>query len=838
MAFDNCEGQNLTAEQTEALIEEIVKELTLEEKSKLVGGADSWHTAAIERLGIPAITVSDGPHGLRKCDSDSLADAAQSRQAVCFPSAAATACSFNRDLLYKLGETLGNECRAEGVNVILGPAVNMKRSPLCGRNFEYFSEDPYLAGELAAAYVRGVQSKNVGVSVKHFAVNNQEKRRMTISAVVDERALREIYLTAFEIIVKNAKPDTIMCSYNKINGVYSSENPRLLNEILRDEWGFDGFVMSDWGAVCDRAEGLKAGLDLEMPSSSGLNEKKIIEAVENGDLEEKYLDKAAAHILKYVDKYTGFVAKTKGYATSDESCSEKPVFNYVEDHKTARRIARESMVLLKNDGALPLSSEDDIVFIGEFAKVPRIQGGGSSHIRPTRVISAYEAVRRHGSVKYAKGFSASDDRMDERLIEEAVAAARSANTAVIFAGLPDSYESEGYDRSHMRLPQCQNRLIREVAKVQPNTVVVLHNGSPVTMPWECDVNAILEAYLGGEASGEAVVDILYGVVSPSGKLAETFPLSVKDTPCYDHFPGGQMTVEYRESTFTGYRYYDKVGANVLYPFGHGLSYTVFTYSDLRLEKEGDDVKAYFKIKNSGMMAGAEIAQVYVGLGVSREFRAKKELKGFTKVFLEPFEEKEVSVTLDRRAFSYYNTVQGEWCVEPGEYMIYIGASSRDIRLRESIDIDSSDPQNRVHLADDIPTYFKGDPSSVPDEEFERLLFAEIPETYRRLNEPFTIHNCLEDAADSRWGSKLCGLLRVIARGVNVMGSSGMFLSTMMEIPIHSLVAMSGGLITEEMAESIVAILNDRDVAENFKKLGAVGVNFVKDKINEHRESMN
>lgn len=813
-------------------LESLISELTLAEKAKLAGGADSWHTAAIERLGIPSVTMSDGPHGLRKCDNaENMADALESRQAVCFPSAAGTACSFNRELMYKLGETLGRECLAEGVDVILGPAVNMKRSPLCGRNFEYMSEDPYLAGILATEYVKGVQSQNVGVSVKHFAANNQEKRRMTVSAVVDERALREIYLPAFEMIVKNARPDTIMCSYNKINGVYSSENPRLLNEILRDEWGFDGFVMSDWGAVCDRVAGLKAGLDLEMPGSFGLNEQKIIAAVENGELEEEYLDKAVAHILKAVDKYTGFLSKDEkdDPLNGKKNCVQRPGFDYVEDHKTARRIARESMVLLKNEGALPLEAEENIIFIGEFAKKPRIQGGGSSHIRPTRVISAYEAVRRHCHVRYSKGFSASDDSLDEKLIEDAVNAARNADTAVIFAGLPESYESEGYDRTHMRLPQCQNRLIREVAKVQPNTIVVLHNGSPVAMPWINDVNAVLEAYLGGEAAGEAVIDLLFGVANPSGKLAETFPLSVKDTPCYDHFPGGQLTVEYRESIFTGYRYYDKVGANVLFPFGHGLSYTTFSYSDLRLKQEGDEVTACFRIRNTGSRRGAEVAQVYVGLGVSREFRAKKELKGFTKVFLEPSEEREVSVTLDRRAFSYFNTVSGDWCVEPGEYMIYIGASSRDIRLRAGIEIDSSDPQNRVHSADDVPTYFSGDPSSVPDEEFERLLFDTIPEGYRRLNQPFTIHSTLEDAENSRWGAKLCALLRIIARSVNIMGSSGMFLASVMEMPFHSLVAMSGGKLTEDMANAIVDILNDKDVAKNFKKLGMIALSSVKPK---------
>lgn len=801
--------------------DELIAQLTVQEKAKLAGGADAWHTAAIERLGIPAITVSDGPHGLRKVAKQSdVADLSESRQAVCFPSGSALASSFNPEVFRKLGETLGNECLAEDVDVILGPAVNIKRSPLCGRNFEYLSEDPYLAGKLASAYVKGVQSKGVGVSVKHFAVNNQEKRRMTVSAVVDERALREIYLSAFEEIVKEAKPDTIMCSYNKINGVYSSENPRLLNDILRKEWGFDGFVMSDWGAVCNRPKGVAAGLDLEMPSSNGINERKIISAVENGELSEALLDKAVKNILTKVDRYTGFMKKL-----NDQDVPEKvkPEFNYIEDHKTARRLARESMVLLKNDGALPLNPEENILFIGEFARIPRIQGGGSSHINPTRIISALEASKRHANVSYVKGFSSKRDISDDALLDEAVEAAKRADTVVIFAGLPDTFESEGYDREHMRLPSCQNRLIREVAKVQQNTVVVLHNGSPVAMPWVGNVNAILEAYLCGEACGEAVIDILFGVVNPSGKLAETFPITVKDTPCCDNFPGNQLTVEYRESIFIGYRYYDRVNANVLFPFGHGLSYTAFNYQGLKIADENDKVSVSFKLRNIGCMAGAEVAQIYVGKNGSRVFRPVKELKGFEKVMLKPYEEKEITIELDNRAFSYYSVEESRWVVQAGEYQIFVGSSSRDIRLKGTVTIDRGENAVNLKSADELPTYFMGDPSTVSAEEFETLLMAPIPEGFRDIHEPITIDNTLEDASGSKWGARVNGILEGILRSKALFtGGPDMLSASIREIPIHSMMCMSGGLLTEEMTEKLVEILNDQNVGENMKYFAALG----------------
>ena len=548
----------------------IIREMTLEEKAGMCSGKDFWHLKGVERLGIPEVMVSDGPHGLRKqaAEADHLG-LNESIKAVCFPTACATACSFDRDLLEEMGERIGDECQAEDLSVILGPAVNIKRSPLCGRNFEYFSEDPYLASQMAAAHIKGVQSKNVGTSIKHFAANNQEHRRMSCSSEVDERTLREIYLAAFETAIKESKPDTVMCSYNRINGEFASENHWLLTEVLRDEWGFDGYVMSDWGAVNDRVKGLKAGLELEMPASGGTTDKEIVEAVKNGELDEAVLDRAVERILNIVFKFVDNRQEGK--------------FDKEEDHKLAAKIEAESMVLLKNEGVLPLPTQGKkIAFIGKFAEAPRFQGGGSSHINSFKITGALEAAKEVAQVTYAQGYDIKEDVIDQDMLNQAVETAKEADVAVIFAGLPDAFESEGYDRSHMRMPQCQNTLISEIAKVQENVVVVLHNGSPVEMPWADEVKGILEAYLGGQAVGQAEVDVLFGKANPCGKLAETIPYKLADNPSYLNFPGDGQTVEYNEGVFVGYRYYDTKEMPVRYPFGYGLSYTTFEYSDLQL----------------------------------------------------------------------------------------------------------------------------------------------------------------------------------------------------------------------------------------------------------------
>lgn len=662
-------------------IKELVGKMTLEEKASLCSGADFWHTEGIERLGIPASMVSDGPHGLRKQDdkADHLG-INDSIKAVCFPAGCGTAASFNRELMTKMGETLGDECQAEGVSVILGPAVNIKRSPLCGRNFEYYSEDPYVASEMAGALIHGIQSKNVGTSIKHFLANNQETRRMSSDSRVDERTLHEIYLAAFEGAVKKEKPWTVMCSYNKINGTYAAQNHLYLTETLRDQWGFDGYVMSDWGAVNNRVEDLKAGLDLEMPGCMGVNDRLIVGAVLSGELDEDVVDEAVEHILNIVFRY-------------EENRDHDAVFDRDKDHEMARKVAEETIVLLKNDGVLPLAQQQKVAFIGKYAKTPRYQGGGSSHINSHKITSALDAVAGNENVIYAQGFDDAEDKTDEKMLAEAVEAARGSDVAVIFAGLPDKFESEGFDRKHMAMPNCQNELIEKVAEVQPNTVVVLHNGSPVEMPWVNQVKGIVEAYLGGQAVGGAVCDILYGKVNPSAKLPETFPLRLEDNPSYLSYIGEGDMVEYREGIFVGYRYYDKKKMNVLFPFGYGLSYTTFEYSNLKVDKEEmkdtDTMRVSVDVTNTGSLAGKEVVQLYVADRESTVIRPVKELRGFEKVELQPGETKTVEFILDQRAFAYYSVRIHDWHVETGEFDIMVGKSSRDIVLTTTVKVEST-----------------------------------------------------------------------------------------------------------------------------------------------------
>ena len=661
-------------------LKKIVSEMTLEEKAGMCSGLDFWHLKEVEHLGIPKVMVSDGPHGLRKQDEkgDHLG-INDSIKAVCFPPAVLSACSFDRGLMEEMGKAIGREAQANDVSVVLGPAVNIKRSPLCGRNFEYYSEDPYLAGEIAAAFVKGVQSQHVGTSIKHFAANNQEYRRMSSSSEVDERTPREIYFPAFETAVKKAQPYTFMCSYNQINGTFASENKWLLTDVLRGEWGFKGYVMSDWGAVNDRVKGLEAGLELEMPASGGDNDAMIVKAVKDGALEEKILDQAVERILRIIFEYADH---------------RKPQeFTMEKDHEEAQHIAEESMVLLKNENhILPLKTSEKAAFIGGFARNPRFQGGGSSHINCFKTTNVLDSVPCDAQVVYAEGFPADRDFYDKALADEAVKAAAEADKAVIFAGLPESFESEGYDRSHMRLPECQNRLITEILKVQPNTVIVLHNGSPVEMPWLGEIKGLLETYLGGQAGGAAAANILYGKINPSGKLAETMPLKLSDNPSYLNFGGGEK-VEYREGIFVGYRYYDTKEMDVAFPFGYGLSYTTFAYSNLKLSMENptekDTVMVSADITNTGKSAGIEVVQLYIRDLTGSAIRPEKELKGFEKVFLEPGETKTVTMELNKRSFAWYNTELHDWFAASGDYEILVGASSRDIRLTETLHLNSS-----------------------------------------------------------------------------------------------------------------------------------------------------
>lgn len=675
---------------------ELLAELTLEEKAALLGGSGDWTTTAVERLGIREVTVSDGPHGLRKVvESSDPTNFHTAAPATCFPPAVSLACTWDPALARRAGEALGDECRAAGVSVLLGPGVNMKRSPLCGRNFEYFSEDPRLAGAMAAAWVDGVQSRGVGTSLKHFAANNQETDRLRVSAEIDERTLREIYLAAFETVVKRAQPWTVMCSYNRINGVYASENPWLLTEVLRDEWGFEGVVVSDWGAVNRRDAGVAAGLDLEMPSSGGIGTRVILDAVAAGELSEELVDQAAARLLA--------LAERAGAAEALEG------FDADAHHALAREIAAAAVVLLKNERSLlPIDPDGAgrVAVIGEFARTPRYQGAGSSQVNPTRLDNALDSLRAaldgRREVVFASGFQIESEEPDPQLTAEAVRAAAEADVVLLFLGLPPSYESEGYDRSHMNLPAPQLQLLGEVAAVNSNVVVVLANGSAVLVSdWEHHASALVEGWLLGQAGGPALAEVLLGAVSPSGKLAETIPLRYEHNPAFGNFPGDSHVVRHGEGTLIGYRWYDTRKLQVSYPFGHGLSYTEFDYADLRVDVKEDGarprVEVSLTVTNTGSRAGAEVVQLYVADPVASVFRPAQELRGFAKVSLEPAASERVTLELDDRAFAFWHAGRHDWMVEGGEFEIRAGSSSRDIRLTATVELQGADTCSPLSL---------------------------------------------------------------------------------------------------------------------------------------------
>jgi len=655
--------------------------MTLEEKAALCTGAGSWTTTPVDRLGIPEMTVSDGPHGVRRVE-DEQSITSTSIPATCFPTAACMASTWDVDLIRELGQAIAQECIALKVDVVLGPGVNMKRTPLCGRNFEYYSEDPFLAGELAVSFINGVQSEGVGTSLKHFAANNQEYQRSTINAEVDERTLREIYLPAFEAAVKRANPWTVMCSYNKLNGTFASENHRLLAEILKQEWGFEGLVVSDWGAVHNRVNALKAGLDLEMPGPRGKRVKAVIDTVRSGKLDETVLDEAVRRILEIIFK----AAETKKGGS----------FDVDKHHALARRAAAEGMVLLRNNGILPLRKHKRIAVIGRSAKVAYYQGGGSSHINPTRLDNPYEELQKmtgEAELSYAEGYH-DGEGFNQALIDEACENAGSAELALLYISLPATKESEGYDRLDLDLTEHQVALIKAVTAVQPNSVVILNNGAPVVMSeWIDKTAAVLEAWMMGQAGGGAIADVLYGKVNPSGKLAETFPLKLTDTPAYINYPGENGTVRYGEGIFIGYRYYDTKGIPTLFPFGYGVSYTTFDYQNPKVSSSAfqdvDGLTVSVDVTNTGQVAGKEVVQVYVHDHKSKLARPPKELKGFAKVELQPGETKTVSIELDFRAFAYYHPAYKQWITEDGEFDILIGASSADVRHKVTVTLHST-----------------------------------------------------------------------------------------------------------------------------------------------------
>lgn len=785
----------------------LVAQMSLQEKTTQLSGDSFWYLAGNERLEIPRVMITDGPHGLRKqARQADHVGAHRSVPATCFPTACALASSWNPALLEQIGQALGDECVAEQVTVLLGPGMNIKRHPLCGRNFEYFSEDPLLTGKLAAAMVRGVQSRGIGTSIKHFAANNQEHGRMTVDAIVDERTLRELYLRGFEIAVREAQPWTVMCAYNRLNGTYCSEHDWLLNQVLRDEWGFEGLVVTDWGAANDRPAGVAAGLDLEMPGSGGMNNERVLRAVQAGELDEAAVDRAVVRTVSL------------NLLGADLATREQTV-DGASHHALARQAAVESAVLLTNDGLLPLTGSERIAVVGAFAQRPRYQGAGSSQVNPRSLDDAWTvlqaAVDDAATLTFAAGYDGRLSAADQTLIDEAVAAAAQADVAVLFAGLPGLYESEGFDRSHMALPAQQDALIEAVCAANPRTVVVLANGAPVLMPWAEQPAAILESYLAGQAGGSAVVDLLLGAASPSGKLAETFPLAQTDLLADASFPGSGRQVQYREGLYVGYRYFDSADVAVRFPFGHGLSYTRFDYGPPSLSaasfQPGDRLQLTVPVTNAGERDGAEVLQLYVAPSAAGLDRPAQELKGFAKLALTAGETGTAQVEIGDDAFAIYDRGDQSWKVLPGVYELRIGASSRDLRQRVSVTVHSEHVLSaQEQAASSVP-----DPAerfSVSDASFARRFGKPVPapESAR----PFHLNSAVDEIGETWLGRQV--RKRIVARFAQSMGidSSDASLTKMFdrmarEMPLRSMALFSGGKVSIEAVEALVAALNGR-----------------------------
>lgn len=784
---------------------EIIEKMSLEQKASFVSGFDYWHLEEAPELGLPKIMVTDGPHGLRKQNTDKKTSngigLGNSVPATCFPPAATSSCSWDPELLEKAGEAMGDECLKEQVSVLLGPGTNIKRSPVCGRNFEYFSEDPYLAGKCSAAIIKGVQSKGVGTSLKHFCANSQEAFRMVIDEIIDERTLRETYLPAFEIAIKEAQPWTVMNAYNKINGVYASQNGHTQQEIARGEWGFKGLFVTDWGSSVDRIPGLINGTDLEMPTSGPLNTKKIVAAVNNGELDEAVLNER-------VDTVVDLIIKSK------PALEGKHTFSFEEHNEIAARIAEGSMQLLKNDSnILPLKSGQKVAVIGEMAESPRFQGAGSSVINPTNLDNALDNLKKLGvDVTYAKGYDKSKDEINAELFEEAENAARAADVAVVFIGLTEEFEGEGYDRETINLPESHNALVEKIALANENTVVVLAGGSVVLMPWLNHVKALLNSGLGGQAGGIAVARILTGEVNPSGKTTETYPKFFEDNPTFGNYPGGPVTSEHRESVYIGYKYYDSADKEVVFPFGFGLSYTTFEYSDLKVSsksiKDTDTLTVSFKIKNTGDVDGAEIAQLYVADKESTIFRPVKELREFKKVFIKAGEEAEVTFELGKRAFAFYNVNINDWCVESGDFDILIGASSRDIKLSETVEVIGTVECEIPDYRATAPNYYNN-VAGITRDDFAAV-YGELPSQEIDVNKKIDIYCCLNDARHTKWGGKLCNMIeKIMSKMGSAENGDGKMLAAMAtQIPIRNFIAMSMGVFSPKMADGLLMMLND------------------------------
>lgn len=787
---------------------EIISKMTREEKASLMSGKDFWQTMDVERLGVPSIFLADGPHGIRKqAEAADHLGLNESIPATCFPTAATVANSWNEELGEKMGEYLGKEAVAQKVNVLLGPGINMKRSPLAGRNFEYFSEDPYLAGKLAAGMIKGIQSHGISACVKHFAVNNQEERRMSIDTIVDERTLREVYLTAFEIAVKEGKTKTVMSAYNMLNGEYTNENVHLMKEILRDEWNYDGVVVTDWGGSNDRVDGLIAGNELEMPTTAGETNQEIIAAIENGKISEDVLDECVDRLLDLV-------------FTTEEAFKEEPkTIDKNEHHQMAQKVAEESIVLLKNDSnILPLQKDKKVAVIGDFAKEARYQGAGSSIVNPTFLDNSLNVLKSSdiNSIGYEQGFDRYGKKSKKK-IAKACALAKEADVVLLYIGLDEVTEAEGLDRQNMVIPENQIELLNALYEVNANIVAVLSSGAVVEMPWINKVKGLVHAYLSGQAGAKAIQRIITGEVNPSGKLAETYPLQYEDTPAYHHFPGKEVSVEYREGPYIGYRYYDTADINVLFPFGYGLSYTSFEYSDIQVSKEG----VTFNITNNGAVAGKEAVQLYVGCQSEAIFRPKKELKGFTKVFLNAGETKSVTIPFDDKTFRYFNVRTNQWEIESADYNIMIGAASTDIRLEDSIFVEGTEapvPYDKEKL----PSYYSGQANDVSIEEFEGLLGTKVPNAKWDRAKPLgyndTIAQCrYAKGMFARFAFRLIKFSHRFLWKIGKRDTANLIMMSVYHMPFRGYARMTGGVVNMPMVDGILKIVN----GHFFKGLGHV-----------------
>ena len=781
--------------------QDLINKMTLKEKASLVSGKDFWQSMNIDRLGIPSAFLSDGPHGVRRqaAAADHLGLNA-SIPATCFPTAATMANSWDPDLGKGLGERLGQEAAVQKVNVLLGPGINMKRNPLCGRNFEYFSEDPYLAGKMAAGYIKGIQSNGISACVKHFACNDQEENRMTLDSVVDERTLREIYLTAFEIAVKEGKTKSIMSSYNLVNGVYANENEHLLVDILRNEWGFKGLVVTDWGGNNDGVLSLKCGNQLEMPGTPDRPEA-IIKAIENGELEESVLDDNVDVLLDVIfDTMKNGVEKAP------------PTFDIEEHHKFAQKCAEESAVLLKNNGVLPLNNETKVAFIGDFLYLPRYQGAGSSIVNPTKLDNTESLVKDYGFnfVGCARGFNRYGKKKT-KLHNEAIKLAAKADVVVLYLGLDEVTEAEGLDRANMRLADNQIQLVKDIKNLDKEVIIVLSCGSAVEMPFIEDVDALLHCYLNGQAGALATLNILSGKVNPSGKLSETLPVKYEDVASSDNFPSHTRTIEYREGYGIGYRYFEKANVKPLFPFGYGLSYTKFEYKNLVVSPKG----VTFEVTNIGDVDGKEIAQLYIGLRETVMIRPVKELKGFAKVNLKAGETKKVNIPFDDKTFRYFNVNTDSWEVEKGVYDVYVGASSDDIRLTSIIEQEGSEaepPYDKVKL----PNYAVGNLRNISDDEFELLLGRPIPDgslPFYKKNRLVVDYNTTvkELRYAKRWIGRLVGkaipwFARVLAK-IGKRELSNTLVMGVVHQPMRGWSRFSGGGLRMSQLDGLIMMFN-------------------------------